>query len=213
MLDMQTPSTPPGLLVLARHGESEGNLKNIFTGWRDLPLTDRGQEEARQIGVRLATAGIGFDLAFCSALGRARQSANIILRELGQSVEMKASSSLNERDYGELTGLNKTDAAARWGTEQVRLWRRSFDQPPPGGESLRDTAARVEQFYEIEILPHLVAGQRVLVVAHGNSLRALIMRLEELDSKQIEGVELRTGEIRAYLIDTRGVVLRTLFVS
>lgn len=213
MPDTRTPSTSPGLLVLVRHGESEGNQNNIFTGWRDLPLTERGRAEAREVASRLATAGIGFDVAFCSALGRARESADVILRELGQSAEIRASSSLNERDYGELTGLNKTDAAARWGAEQVRLWRRSFDQRPPGGESLRETAARVVSFYQDEILPLLVGGQRVLVVAHGNSLRALIMKLEGLGSKEIEGVELRTGEVRSYLIDSKGVVLWVSFVS
>lgn len=179
---------------------------NIFTGWRDLPLTARGRLEALAVAEALATAHIGFDAAFSSALGRTRETASIILGRLGLALKNRASSSLNERDYGELTGMNKADAAARWGAEQVRLWRRSFALRPPGGESLADTAARVLPFYRSDILPLLMSGQRVLVVAHGNSLRAMIMMLDAIDTQVIERVELRTGEIRCYRLSPKGKV-------
>jgi 2,3-bisphosphoglycerate-dependent phosphoglycerate mutase len=195
-----------GLLVLVRHGESEGNRLNVFTGWRDLPLTPRGREEALAVADKLVSAGIGFEVAFTSALGRARETASIIVNRLGQPVEIRSSASLNERNYGELTGLNKTDAAERWGAEKVRLWRRSFELRPPGGESLQDTAARAVPFYRTAILPHLLCHDRVLV--HGNSLRALIMFLDSLGPAAVERVELRTGEIRLYRVDSQGKAAR-----
>jgi 2,3-bisphosphoglycerate-dependent phosphoglycerate mutase len=202
------PAAAGGLLVLVRHGESEGNRRNIFTGWRDLGLTERGRDEALAVGNQLAAAGMVFDSAFTSALKRSQETALIILQRLGQTVEMHASSALNERDYGELTGLNKSDAASRWGAEQVRQWRRSFAVRPPGGESLKDTAGRVLPFYRLEILPHLAHGERVLVVAHGNSLRALLMALDGLSVHDIEQVEIRTGDIRAYRCDPAGNVTK-----
>ncbi len=141
-------SAHEALLVLVRHGESEGNRKNVFTGWLDLPLSPRGREEALAVADRLATAHLGFEAAFSSDLSRTRETASIILNRLALGIELRASASLRERDYGELTGLNKSDAVARWGAEHVRLWRRSFKLRPPGGESLRDTAARVVPFYQ-----------------------------------------------------------------
>jgi 2,3-bisphosphoglycerate-dependent phosphoglycerate mutase len=182
------------LLVLARHGQSEWNLKNLFTGWKDPGLTDLGVEEAREAGRRLKARGIRFDVAFTSALARAQETSRLILEELGQSdIKTIADQALNERDYGDLAGLNKDDARARWGEEQVHVWRRSYDVQPPGGESLKDTVARVLPYYVEEILPHVMRGERVLVAAHGNSLRALVMVLDGLTPETIPSMELATG--------------------
>ncbi len=199
-------STDNGLLVLSRHGESEGNRLNIFTGWLDLPLTEQGQSEARALAERLAKAKICFEAAFSSRLQRARQTASIILDSLGQDIGIESASALNERNYGDLTGLNKATAVDRWGAEQVRLWRRSFELRPPHGESLRDTTLRVAPFYNNHILPLLLIGKHTLVVAHGNSLRALIMIIESLSAVAIETVELRTGEVRIYEFDRAGAI-------
>jgi len=182
------------LLVLARHGQSEWNLKNLFTGWKDPGLTDLGIEEARNAGRRLKEMGIQFDVAFTSDLSRAQRTCKLILEEIGQpDLKTIANQALNERDYGDLSGLNKDDARARWGEEQVHLWRRSYDVPPPGGESLKDTVARVLPYYIREILPRVMRGERVLVAAHGNSLRALVMVLDGLTSETIPSLELATG--------------------
>jgi 2,3-bisphosphoglycerate-dependent phosphoglycerate mutase len=182
------------ILVLARHGQSEWNLKNLFTGWKDPGLTDLGVEEARAAGKRLKAMGIRFDVAFTSALSRAQRTCDLILEEIGQSgLATIKDPALNERDYGDLSGLNKDDARARWGEEQVHLWRRSYDVPPPGGESLKDTVARVLPYYAREILPRVMRGEKVLVAAHGNSLRALVMVLDGLDAKTIPSMELATG--------------------
>jgi 2,3-bisphosphoglycerate-dependent phosphoglycerate mutase len=182
------------LLVLARHGQSEWNLKNLFTGWKNPGLTDLGVEEAREAGRRLKARGIRFDIAFTSALSRAQETNRLILEELGQSdLKTIADQALNERDYGDLSGLNKDDARARWGEEQVHVWRRSYDVQPPGGESLKDTVARVLPYYVEEILPHVMRGERVLVAAHGNSLRALVMVLDGLTPEIIPTMELATG--------------------
>jgi 2,3-bisphosphoglycerate-dependent phosphoglycerate mutase len=182
------------LLVLARHGQSEWNLKNLFTGWKDPGLTDLGVEEARRAGRRLKEMGISFDVAFTSDLSRAQRTCQLILEEIGQpGLTTIADRALNERDYGDLSGLNKDDARAKWGEEQVHLWRRSYDVPPPGGESLKDTVARVLPYYVREILPRVMRGERVLVAAHGNSLRALVMVLDGLDAKTIPSMELATG--------------------
>jgi 2,3-bisphosphoglycerate-dependent phosphoglycerate mutase len=182
------------LLVLARHGQSDWNLKNLFTGWKDPGLTELGIEEARTAGRRLKEMGIRFDLAFTSALSRAQRTCDLILEEIGQpGLRTIKDQALNERDYGDLSGLNKDDARARWGEEQVRLWRRSYDISPPGGESLKDTVARVLPYYMREILPRVMRGERVLVAAHGNSLRALVMVLDGLDAKTIPSMELATG--------------------
>jgi len=182
------------LLVLARHGQSEWNLKNLFTGWKDPGLTDLGIEEARNAGRRLKEMGVQFDVAFTSDLSRAQRTCKLILEEIGQpDLKTIANQALNERDYGDLSGLNKDDARARWGEEQVHIWRRSYDVPPPGGESLKDTVARVLPYYIREILPRVMRGERVLVAAHGNSLRALVMVLDGLTSETIPSLELATG--------------------
>ena len=190
------------LLVLARHGQSEWNLKNLFTGWKDPGLTDLGIEEARAAGRRLKEMGVQFDVAFTSDLGRAQRTCKLILEEIGQpDLKTIASQALNERDYGDLSGLNKDDARARWGEEQVHLWRRSYDVPPPGGESLKDTVARVLPYYIREILPRVMRGERVLVAAHGNSLRALVMVLDGLTSETIPSLELATGIPLVYALN------------
>jgi len=182
------------LLVLARHGQSEWNLKNLFTGWKDPGLTELGIEEARTAGRRLKEMGVQFDVAYTSALSRAQRTCKLILDEIGQpDLKTIADQALNERDYGDLSGLNKDDARARWGEEQVHVWRRSYDVPPPGGESLKDTVARVLPYYIREILPRVMRGERVLVAAHGNSLRALVMVLDGLTSETIPSLELATG--------------------
>lgn len=182
------------LLVLVRHGQSEWNLKNLFTGWRDPGLTELGVTEALHAGQRLKATGVAFDIAFTSALGRAQRTCGLLLQEIGQrGLETIRDEALNERDYGDLSGLNKDDARARWGADQVHLWRRSYDVPPPGGESLKDTVARVLPYYMTAILPRVMRGDRVLVAAHGNSLRALVMVLDRLSSATIPGVEIATG--------------------
>ncbi len=182
------------ILVLVRHGQSEWNLKNLFTGWRDVDLTQAGVEEARAAGVRLKTQGLRFDCAFTSSLKRAQRTLDLILEEMGQTdIPVIADPALNERDYGDLVGLNKDDARKRWGDEQVHLWRRSYDVAPPGGESLKDTAARVLPYYITEILPRVLSGKRVLIAAHGNSLRALAMVLDRHTTETILGLNLATG--------------------
>jgi 2,3-bisphosphoglycerate-dependent phosphoglycerate mutase len=194
------------ILVLCRHGQSEWNLKNLFTGWKDPDLTPLGVEEAKSAGKRLKAKGIHFDLAFTSVLSRAQKTCDLILAELDQNnLEIIRDQALNERDYGELAGLNKDDARKKWGDEQVHIWRRSYDVPPPGGESLKDTAARVLPYYVHRILPEAMSGKSVLVAAHGNSLRALIMAMEGLSGEAIIQRELDTGVPIIYRLnaDTR----------
>ena len=194
-----------GTLILVRHGESEWNLKNLFTGWRNPDLTEKGVGEARNAGKRLKAAGYTPDVYFTSALRRAQHTLDLILEELGiTEVTITRSKLLNERDYGDLSGLNKDDARAKWGEEQVLIWRRSFDVPPPGGESLKDTAARTLPYYDAEIVPLLKAGKTVLVAAHGNSLRSIVMAIEELTPEQILKRELATGEPVVYRIGADG---------
>jgi 2,3-bisphosphoglycerate-dependent phosphoglycerate mutase len=197
----------PNTLVLVRHGESEWNKKNIFTGVRNPDLTDKGLIEARWAGRVLKDMGLQFDVAFTSKLKRAQHTLDMILGELGQSdVEVIEDPALNERDYGELSGLNKEEARARWGEEMVLSWRRSFDIPPPGGESLKQTAERVFPYYQREIWPLIKAGKSVLVSAHGNSLRALIMHLEHLTPEQILDRELATAAPQVYHMSNSGDV-------
>ncbi len=194
------------LLVLCRHGQSEWNLKNLFTGWKDPDLTALGVSEAVSAGQRLKARGVQFDIAFTSVLSRAQRTCDLILTELGQeSLQTIRDQALNERDYGELSGLNKDDARKKWGEEQVHIWRRSYDVPPPGGESLKDTAARVLPYYVHAILPEVMSGKRVLVAAHGNSLRALIMAMEGMTGEEIIKRELDTGVPIVYRLnaDTR----------
>jgi 2,3-bisphosphoglycerate-dependent phosphoglycerate mutase len=194
-----------GTLILVRHGESEWNLKNLFTGWRNPDLTEKGIGEARATGQKLKAAGYRPDAYFTSALRRAQHTLDLILDELGiTEVTITRSKLLNERDYGDLAGLNKDDARARWGEEQVLIWRRSYDVPPPGGESLKDTAARTLPYYEEHIVPELKAGRTVLVAAHGNSLRSIVMAIEELTPDEILKRELATGEPVVYRIGDDG---------
>jgi 2,3-bisphosphoglycerate-dependent phosphoglycerate mutase len=194
------------LLVLVRHGQSEWNLKNLFTGWRDVDLTDKGVTEARDAGRKLKAQGITFDVAYTSVLKRATRTLDLLLEEMGEKIPIIKDQALNERDYGDLSGLNKDDARKKWGEEQVHIWRRSYDIAPPGGESLRDTAARVLPYYIQEILPRVLRGERVLVTAHGNSLRALVMVLEKLDKESILKREIGTGVPIIYRLDADSTV-------
>ena len=195
------------LLVLLRHGQSEWNLKNLFTGWKDPDLTETGVAEAREAGRRLKARGLAFDLCFTSALARAQRTLNLALGELGQTrLPVTRDAALNERDYGDLSGLNKDDARQRWGEEQVHVWRRSYDIAPPGGESLKDTVARVLPYYCQHILPAVLRGERVLVAAHGNSLRALVMVLDKLTPATIPLMELATGVPLVYRLKTDSTV-------
>ena len=196
-----------GTLVLVRHGQSDWNLKNLFTGWKDPDLTALGIEEAKAGGKALADYGIKYDIAFTSDLVRAQHTLQIILDAVGQTgLETIKDQALNERDYGDLSGLNKDDARAKWGEEQVHIWRRSYDVPPPGGESLRDTGARVWPYYLTEILPRVLAGQNVLVAAHGNSLRSLVMVLDRLSKEQILALNLATGVPMVYKLKADSTV-------
>jgi 2,3-bisphosphoglycerate-dependent phosphoglycerate mutase len=196
-----------GTLVLVRHGQSEWNLKNLFTGWRDPDLSPLGHEEARAAGEKLNALGFKFSIAFTSALTRAQHTCDYILKAVDQpNLETIRNQALNERDYGELSGLNKDDARAKWGEEQVHIWRRSYDVPPPGGESLKDTGARVWPYYLHDIQPHVLRGGTVLVAAHGNSLRALIMALDGLSGEQIVKQELATGVPVIYKLNADSTV-------
>ena len=181
-------------LVLVRHGQSEWNEKNLFTGWKDPKLTPRGIDEAIKAGKELKEAGYSFDKMFTSDLFRAQDTGRIILEQMDiPSIEVIKDVSLNERNYGDLAGLNKDEARKKWGEDQVHIWRRSFDVPPPGGESLKDTAERVLPYYKENIIPELIEGLNILVAAHGNSLRALVMELEEISSEEIVELEISTG--------------------
>jgi len=190
------------LLVLVRHGESEWNLTNLFTGWKDVDLTENGVKEARNAGRKLKAQGIRFDVGYTSALKRAQRSLDLILEEMGQTnIPVIKNLALNERDYGDLSGLNKDDAREKWGEQQVQLWRRSYDVPPPGGESLKDTAARVLPYYIQEILPRVLRGESLLVAAHGNSLRALVKHLDGIGDAEIVGLNIPTGIPLVYELD------------
>ena len=195
------------LLVLVRHGQSEWNLKNLFTGWRDVDLTPAGIEEAKSAGRKLKAKGLTFDVGYTSALKRAQRSLDLMLGELGTpSIPITRDLALNERDYGDLSGLNKDDARAKWGEEQVHVWRRSYATAPPGGESLRDTGARVWPYYIHRILPDVLDGKRVLIAAHGNSLRALIMALDGMTAEEIVKTELATGVPVVYRLNADSTV-------
>src|SRR2546423_10541582 len=195
------------LLVLVRHGQSEWNLKNLFTGWKDPDLTEQGITEAKEAGRKLKAQGLSFDIAFTSVLTRAQHTLDLALAEIGQTgLPIRRDLALNERDYGDLVGLNKDDARKKWGEEQVLIWRRSYDVPPPGGESLKDTVARALPYYVQEIQPRVLRGERVLISAHGNSLRALIMVLERLTPEQILKRELGTGVPIIYRLNADSTV-------
>jgi 2,3-bisphosphoglycerate-dependent phosphoglycerate mutase len=194
------------LLVLVRHGQSEWNLKNLFTGWRDVELTEKGIAEARAAGQKLKAQGLTFDAAFTSDLKRAQNTLKLILEEMKLDIPVTRNLALNERDYGDLSGLNKDDARVKWGEEQVHIWRRSYDVAPPGGESLKDTLARTLPYYCTEILPRVLRGERILVAAHGNSLRALIMVLEKHSPESILKRELATGAPILYWLNADSTV-------
>jgi 2,3-bisphosphoglycerate-dependent phosphoglycerate mutase len=199
--------TMQNALVLVRHGESEWNRLNVFTGWQDVDLSEEGVAEAHRAGAMLKAEGRRLDVAFTSTLKRAQNTLKVILSELEQEdVPIIQDSALNERDYGDLVGLNKDEARKRWGDEQVHLWQRSYDVAPPGGESLKDTAARVLPFFEKRIVPELQAGKDVLVVAHGNSLRALVMQLDRLSPDQVIELNIGTGMPLVYRFRADGSV-------
>ena len=199
------------LLVLVRHGQSDWNLKNLFTGWRDIDLTEQGIKEAREAGRKLKGQGIKFDVAFTSALIRAQRTLDLMLTELGQTnIPVFKDQALNERDYGDLSGLNKDDARKKWGEEQVHIWRRSYDVAPPGGESLKDTLARTLPYYVTEILPRVLRGERVLVSAHGNSLRGLVMVLDKHTTDSITKLNLDTGVPMIYRLNADSTVASKL---
>ena len=181
-------------LTLIRHGQSEWNELNLFTGWKNPGLTKKGEKEAIDAGILLREKGIKFDIAFTSALKRAQDTLNIILEEIEQtSLKIIKDQSLNERDYGNLSGLNKDEARKKWGEEKVHQWRRSFDVPPPGGESLKNTSERVIPYYERNIVPRINEGLNILVTAHGNSLRSLIMHIDKISPEDIVKLEIGTG--------------------
>ncbi|MEO5954698.1 MAG: 2,3-bisphosphoglycerate-dependent phosphoglycerate mutase [Nitrospiraceae bacterium] len=193
-------------LVLLRHGESQWNLENRFTGWVDVPLTPRGIQEAKNAGDKLR--GFTFDRAFTSVLARANETLRLALEAIGQSdLSIVKDKALNERMYGELQGLNKAETTKKYGEAQVKIWRRSYDVPPPGGESLKDTAERVLPYYEQTIKPYLLKGETILIAAHGNSLRALTMELEQLSREQVLELNIPTGAPVLYELDGAGKVV------
>lgn len=191
-------------LVLVRHGQSLWNQQNRFTGWVDVPLTQKGEAEARRAGELLA--GRHFDVAYTSVLQRAIRTCELLMTTAGIDAPVVRDPALNERHYGDLQGLDKADTAARYGDEQVHIWRRSFDTPPPNGESLKDTAARTLPFFDRAILGDLTHGRDVLVVAHGNSNRSIVMQLDGLDEKGVLQLNLATGVPLVYEIDPDGAV-------
>ena len=193
-------------LILLRHGESQWNLENRFTGWVDVPLSPRGIQEAKDAGVKLRC--FTFDRAFTSVLARANETLRLVLEAIGQTaIPIEKDKALNERMYGELQGLNKDETVKKYGEAQVKIWRRSYDVPPPGGESLKDTAERVLPYYERTIKPYLLKGETILVAAHGNSLRALIMELEQLSREQVLELNIPTGAPLLYELDKTGKVV------
>ena len=198
------------MLVLVRHGESQWNLENRFTGWVDVPLTPKGTEEARRAGERLKAEKIHFDMAFTSELQRAQNTLKMILEVLGQTgIPIEKNQALNERHYGDLQGLDKAETAKKFGDEQVKIWRRSYDIAPPNGESLKDTAARTLPYFESVIVPALQKGKNVIVAAHGNSLRSIVMHLDKLTKEQVLELNLATGVPIIYRLDANLHILTT----
>ncbi len=194
-------------LILVRHGQSEWNAKNLFTGWKDPGLTDQGVSEAKNAGKLILEQKIEFDVMYTSMLSRAQKTGDIILGILNhKEIPIIKNEALNERHYGSLAGLNKDDARKKWGDEQVHIWRRSFDMPPPDGESLKDTADRVLPYFETEIMPKVISGSSILIAAHGNSLRALIMKLDSISSEDIVKLEIPTGAPIQYEFTSDGIV-------
>ena len=205
-------SAHTGTLILVRHGQSQWNLENRFTGWIDIPLAKQGEDEARRAGELLKD--YHFNRGFTSALKRAQQTLKIILDVIGQTdLPVEKDAALNERFYGDLQGLNKEETAEKFGAEQVHLWRRSYDVAPPGGESLKDTAARVLPYYEVHIEPRVLQGENILVVAHGNSLRALVMVLENISPQAIPDLNIPTGVPLRYVIANNGKLLEHGYVE
>ena len=192
-------------LVLVRHGQSDWNRKNLFTGWKNPGLTDQGVSEAENTGEKLKEQGFNFDVMFTSELKRAQNTGEIILEKLNEpNLATIKSVNLNERDYGDLTGMNKDEARDEFGEEQVHIWRRSYDVPPPGGESLKDTYDRVIPYFESDIMPEINDSKNVLIAAHGNSLRSLVKFIEDLNETDILKLEIATGEPIIYkFIDGR----------
>jgi len=187
-------------LVLVRHGQSKWNLENKFTGWVDVPLTAQGEQEAHRAGKQLIN--LHFDIAFTSDLQRAQKTLAIILGEIGQTnLPIIKDKALNERHYGDLQGLDKAETAKKFGNEQVKIWRRSYDIAPPNGESLKDTAARTLPYFDAQIVPLLKEGKNILVAAHGNSLRSIVMHLEHLTKDQVLELNLETAVPRVYELD------------
>ena len=194
-------------LILVRHGQSEWNAKNLFTGWKDPGLTDQGVSEAKNAGKLISEQNIEFDIMYTSMLSRAQKTGDIILGILNhKEIPIIKNEALNERHYGSLAGLNKDDARKKWGDEQVHIWRRSFDIPPPDGESLKDTADRVLPYFEAEIMPKVVSGSSILIAAHGNSLRALIMKLDSISPEDIVKLEIPTGAPIQYEFTAEGII-------
>ena len=194
-------------LILVRHGQSEWNAKNLFTGWKDPGLTEQGVSEAKNAGKLILEQKIDFDVMYTSMLSRAQKTGDIILGILNhKEIPIIKNEALNERHYGSLAGLNKDDARKKWGDEQVHIWRRSFDMPPPDGESLKDTADRVLPYFETEIMPKVISGSSILIAAHGNSLRALIMKLDSISSEDIVKLEIPTGAPIQYEFNSDGMV-------
>lgn len=199
-------------LILVRHGESQWNLENRFTGWVDVPLSPRGTQEAKDAGVKLK--GFTFDRAFTSVLSRANETLRLILEAVDQAgIPIEKNKALNERMYGDLQGLNKEETAKKYGDAQVKIWRRSYDVKPPGGESLKDTAERVLPYYEAKIKPYLLKGETILIAAHGNSLRALAMQLEQLTKEQVLELNIPTGVPLLYELDHNGKMLAHRFLQ
>ena len=194
-------------LALVRHGQSQWNLENRFTGWEDVPLTDKGRAEAKRAGELLRDEGVRFDCAFTSELARAQDTLAIMLEVLGQTdLPTTRHKALNERHYGSLQGLNKAETAEKYGDEQVHIWRRSYDVPPPDGESLKDTAARTLPYFDGTVVPEVTAGRNVLVAAHGNSLRSIVMRLDALSREEVLQLNIDTGVPLVYEIDANASV-------
>jgi len=201
-------------LVLVRHGQSQWNEKNIFTGWKNPDLTELGIKEAIKAGIALKKSGYKFDLMFTSVLLRATRTGKLILEELGQKdLKVIENEALNERDYGDLSGLNKDEARKRWGSDQVHTWRRSFDTPPPQGESLKNTAERVLPYFSENILPLIRKNQEIIVAAHGNSLRALVMHLDNLSPDEVVRLEIPTGMPICYQINNQGQVQNKILLE
>ncbi len=194
-------------LILVRHGQSEWNSKNLFTGWKDPGLTELGVKEAKDAGKLIADKGILFDLMYTSILTRAQKTGDLILQEMRHpEITIIKNEALNERNYGSLAGLNKDDARKKWGDDQVHVWRRSFDIPPPDGESLKDTAERVLPYFKSEIMPKVIEGSSILIAAHGNSLRSLIMELDSISSEEIVNLEIPTGAPIQYIFNEDGSI-------